>query len=105
MEKKIYNPIQQDTVIFLKTAAETNNEYTLVEVTQLIEAFNKVSSENKVIITTEKDAMRLDKPGLVEVLHKLPIYYIPIETTFDEKEKTEFNQLITDYVIRTGQKK
>ena len=32
MEKKIYNPIQQDTVIFLKTAAETNNEYTLVEV-------------------------------------------------------------------------
>ena len=32
MEKKIYNPIQQDTVTFLKTAADTNNEYTLVEV-------------------------------------------------------------------------
>jgi len=32
MERKIYNPIQKDTVIFLKTAAETNGEYTLVEV-------------------------------------------------------------------------
>lgn len=32
MERKIYNPIQKDTVIFLKTAAETNGESTLVEV-------------------------------------------------------------------------
>ncbi len=32
MERKIYNPIQKDTVIFLKTAEDTNGEYTLVEV-------------------------------------------------------------------------
>lgn len=32
MERKIYNPIQKDTVTFLKTAADTNGECTLVEV-------------------------------------------------------------------------
>ncbi|MGC4100536.1 cupin domain-containing protein [Ferruginibacter sp.] len=32
MERKIYNPIQRDSVTFLKTHAETNGEYTLVEV-------------------------------------------------------------------------
>jgi quercetin dioxygenase-like cupin family protein len=32
MERKIYNPIQKDTVTFLKTSADTNGEYTLVEV-------------------------------------------------------------------------
>lgn len=32
MERKIYNPIQKDSVVFLKTAAETNGAYTLVEV-------------------------------------------------------------------------
>jgi quercetin dioxygenase-like cupin family protein len=32
MERKIYNPIQKDTVIFLKTSADTNGECTLVEV-------------------------------------------------------------------------
>ena len=32
MERKIYNPIQTDTVTFLKTHADTNGEYTLVEV-------------------------------------------------------------------------
>lgn len=30
--RKIYNPIQKDYVTFLKTAEETNGEYTLVEV-------------------------------------------------------------------------
>ena len=32
MERKIYKPIQKDTVHFLKTHADTNGEYTLVEV-------------------------------------------------------------------------
>ncbi|MFN8291721.1 MAG: cupin domain-containing protein [Chitinophagaceae bacterium] len=32
MERKIYNPIQKDTVTFLKTAADTRGECTLVEV-------------------------------------------------------------------------
>ncbi|MBL7737674.1 MAG: cupin domain-containing protein [Chitinophagaceae bacterium] len=32
MERKIYNPIQKDTVSFLKTSADTNGDYTLVEV-------------------------------------------------------------------------
>jgi quercetin dioxygenase-like cupin family protein len=32
MERKIHNPIQKDSVTFLKTAADTNGAYTLVEV-------------------------------------------------------------------------
>jgi quercetin dioxygenase-like cupin family protein len=32
MERKIHNPIQKDSVTFIKTSDETNGEYTLVEV-------------------------------------------------------------------------
>jgi quercetin dioxygenase-like cupin family protein len=32
MERKIFNPIQQDQLIFLKTHADSGGEYTLVEV-------------------------------------------------------------------------
>ena len=81
-----------------------HHEYTIVEANKVIETFNSIASPNKIIITTEKDAMRLDKPGLVEILHTLPIYYIPIEVTFDEKEKTDFDKLINDYVYRTNHK-
>ncbi len=79
-----------------------HHEFTMVEIARLKEVFEKLSSKNKIIITTEKDAMRLDKPGLVEMLSGLPFYYIPIETTFDVKEKDEFDQLILDYVVRTN---
>lgn len=32
MERKIYNPVQKDYVSFLKTSADTNGEYTLINV-------------------------------------------------------------------------
>jgi hypothetical protein len=32
MERTIHNPIQKDTVVFLKTSADTQGAYTLVEV-------------------------------------------------------------------------
>ena len=31
-ERRIHNQVQKDTVTFLKTSADTNGEYTLVEV-------------------------------------------------------------------------
>src|ERR1041385_7981819 len=31
-ERRIYNPVQKDSVTFLKTSSDTNGEYTLVEV-------------------------------------------------------------------------
>ncbi len=81
-----------------------HHQYTLVDANGLIEKFNSITSSKKYIITTEKDAMRLDKLGLIEILNKLPIYYIPIETDFNEKEKIDFEKLIIDYVLRTNQK-
>ncbi len=90
--------------IVLSLPYPDHHEYTLVEINQLIETFNNIKAKNKIIITTEKDAMRLDKPGLIEVLEKLPMYYIPIEITFAENEKEEFNKIVTDYVVRTNQK-
>jgi len=42
---------------------------------------------------------------LIEVLEKLPMHYIPIEITFDEKEKEKFNKIVTDYIVRTNSKK
>jgi tetraacyldisaccharide 4'-kinase len=53
---------------------------------------------NKVIFTTEKDAMRLQTPEFREAFYELPIYYIPIEIRFHGDEQNEFDTLITEYV-------
>lgn len=99
---KVY--LKQQALEVIEHSYPDHHEFTLVEVNKASEAYHQISSSEKIIITTEKDAMRLDKLGLTEILEKLPMYYIPIETSFDETEKEGFDNLINQYVIRTNQK-
>jgi tetraacyldisaccharide 4'-kinase len=65
--------------------------------------FEDISSGNKIILTTEKDAMRLKAPEYSEILKKLPVFQLPIEIDFHDKDKEEFNEQILHYV-RANQK-
>ena len=60
--------------------------------------FMEITNPNKLVITTEKDWMRLQKSELQETVKKLPLFYIPIKMDFNEKEKEEFNAQIINYV-------
>lgn len=70
MERKIYNPIQKDTVTFLKTHADTNGESTLVEV-ELADGggvglhYHKTYSENFTCLEGEVQVQ------LGKIIHKL----------------------------------
>lgn len=75
-----------------------HHEFTQVDIMRLREIFENIAGENKIILTTEKDAMRLDKPGLKEVLDGLPLFYIPIEVAFHDKDAEEFDKQLLDYV-------
>jgi tetraacyldisaccharide 4'-kinase len=57
-----------------------------------------ITNPNKIIITTEKDLMRLTDfgPDTMASLH--PLYYIPISTPFFEEDKDNFNEQILNYV-------
>ncbi|MFH1004520.1 MAG: tetraacyldisaccharide 4'-kinase [Bacteroidota bacterium] len=74
-----------------------HHEYSLTEINKLDEIFNSIADKKKLIITTEKDAMRLNKPELMEALQKLPVYYLPIEIFFLGNEKEEFEKIIYNY--------
>lgn len=65
--------------------------------------FDNVASGNKIILTTEKDAMRLRAPEYSEILKGLPVFYMPIEIEFHDKDKETFNEQILHYV-RANQK-
>ena len=62
------------------------------------ENFSNIVGKNKVIYTTEKDAMRLGNHEFIECLSGLPVFYIPIQVHFHGNEQIEFNNLIIDYV-------
>ncbi len=61
-------------------------------------SWDNIVSSNKFLVTTEKDAMRLNAPHIREMVVPLPFYYLPIEVEFHEEDKQRFNKLILNYV-------
>jgi tetraacyldisaccharide 4'-kinase len=75
-----------------------HHEFMPADLLRLQEIFQNTKGEKKIVLTTEKDAMRLQKPGLLEYLGELPVYYVPIEVAFQDQDAADFNQQINDYV-------
>ncbi|UAY50651.1 tetraacyldisaccharide 4'-kinase [Ferruginibacter albus] len=66
------------------------------DLSEIKKQFEKISSANKIILTTEKDAVRLQK--FERELKDYPLYAIPIEHSFLFDKDTEFNALITAFI-------
>jgi len=62
----------------------------------IIKRFNNIESNNKIILTTEKDAVRLMK--FTQELRKLPFYVIPIEPHFLFGDEKRFTDLIVKFI-------
>ena len=68
--------------------------YSSKDVEKIIEAWEEINSSKKIILTTEKDAVRLQE--FKDELQYLSICYLPVEVSFHEGKK--FNDLVLSYV-------
>lgn len=64
----------------------------------IITQFENMDGENKIIMVTEKDAMRLTK--FSDLLTNLPVYVLPIEPAFLFNEAEQFNLLIKNFILK-----
>jgi tetraacyldisaccharide 4'-kinase len=62
----------------------------------IVKRFENIQTENKIILTTEKDAVRLIKFG--QALQDYPIYVIPIEIQFLFNEGHQFTDIISKFI-------
>ncbi len=60
--------------------------------------FNNIDENNKIIITTEKDIMRLSLPKILDKIQDIPLFYIPIEIKFHGSNKEDFDAQIIEHV-------
>lgn len=75
-----------------------HHAFSRTEISQLVDAFHKNPTKEKIIVTTEKDSQRLIGDNLKDLLLNLPIYYLPIEIVLAPKDKYTFDKNILDYV-------
>ena len=75
-----------------------HHQYTKKDITRIVETYDSILSQKKVIVTTEKDAMRLMNPEFVKMLKHFPVCYVPIEMKFHKEDKIKFDNQIISYV-------
>ena len=63
----------------------------------ILKRFEKIDAEKKILLTTEKDAMRLLK--FEQEINGMPFYVIPIEHQFLFNEAHEFNEMVSNFII------
>ena len=75
--------------------------FTIKNIAKLASEFSLCNMQKKVIITTEKDAQRLNEAWFKKEFNKvadITIYTLPIEVAFLNNGKQDFDQLIFEYV-------
>jgi tetraacyldisaccharide 4'-kinase len=74
-----------------------HHEFSVKDLADIERYYKSFEGGNKILVTTEKDLMRLKNESVREMALRMNIYILPVEVTFKEKEK-EFNDLVLKYV-------
>lgn len=72
--------------------------YKIKDIEEIIRKYHDLPTQKKVIITTEKDMMRLKTPELRTRFKNLPLFYVPMEIDFHGTDKENFDNEIIKYV-------
>ncbi len=79
---------------------EDHHNYKEHDMEELKWAFGRLPGDQKVIMTTEKDAMRLWPFGQWLARHQLPVYCQPVAIRFLNDDGDLFNQRIFNYLLK-----
>ena len=76
-----------------------HHSFTESDFNKVINQFNAIASENKIVVTTLKDAVRLKDNRNFAKFSEIPIFYQAMKIDFlGEEDKIKFNKLILKYV-------
>ena len=78
-----------------------HHNFTSEDLRRVEEAFAGMEGDDKILVTTEKDAARLLECDIDESVAKR-IYVLPIEVEFMGGKAEDFNKTIMDYVRRNS---
>ena len=70
--------------------------FTIDDLNEIRQKFEKLPSMNKIIMTTEKDAVRLAK--FKREIAELPLYVLPVRHQFLFDEGVQFDKLVIDFI-------
>lgn len=94
--KPLKTYLQDQTQTYYQLDFNDHQIFTIDDLKEIINKFENIQSSSKIILTTEKDAVRLTK--FANVLEDLPLYVIPIEHEFLFNGGGHFNELVKSFI-------
>ncbi len=99
-----HEPFEKEIKKHFKTADflhfADHHPYSEKDVEDITKRFADLAGTKKIIVTTEKDASRLQKSPYLCQLERVPLYVLPVSVRFHEEEK--FNEEILNYVRKNA---
>jgi len=100
--KPLKNLLQEKSKAYYEMAYNDHHIFTIDDLKDMKKRYNAISAGKKIIITTEKDAVRLVK--FAQELTEMPLYVVPIELEFLFNEAGRFNGLMGTFIKDFGKK-
>lgn len=79
---------------------EDHHYFTKSDMADLKRAFDELSSDKKVILTTEKDAMRMELHRQFLFEQRLPIFVLPVQVQFHFEQGADFNEVVKNFLLK-----
>jgi len=90
----------ESKVGFLKSLEYEDHKYfSEFDITNLLRHYEAMEGKNKIILTTEKDAMRLELHRKFLIDNKMPIFVLPIQVAFHFDEGKKFDAEIKQFLL------
>jgi tetraacyldisaccharide 4'-kinase len=90
--------LHENTNTYYQLSYNDHHIFSIEDLQEIKEKLDDIQSKSKLILTTEKDAVRLVK--YTEELHSLPLYVLPIKPKFLFEAENIFNELVKNYVAQ-----
>jgi tetraacyldisaccharide 4'-kinase len=94
--KPLKHYLHEHTKTYYQQDYADHHIFSIDDLQDVVEQFTNINATQKIIITTEKDAVRLIK--FSEELKLLPFYVLPIKHSFLFDEGPQFDDLILSFI-------
>jgi tetraacyldisaccharide 4'-kinase len=96
------NLLAEKSKTYYELTYNDHHIFTIDDLKDIKKRFNGIAAANKIILTTEKDAVRLVK--FEQELHDIPLYVLPIELQFLFNDENRFNKIIGTFISEFNRK-
>jgi tetraacyldisaccharide 4'-kinase len=90
------NYLQEEVAAFYEISYRDHHIYSIDDWKEIKKRYENIAADRKIILTTEKDAVRLTK--FAQELQEYPVYVLPIDIQFLFNQEQSFTDLIIKFI-------